>query len=83
MKTVVENEASGPDLASPVRPGGYRRVFRLMAGATNLYIFLVLLALMALFSLISPNHSFWGVTNFKNIAWDSWRRSSWPSARRS
>ena len=71
MKTVVESEASGPDLASPARPGGYRRVFRLVVGATNLYIFLVLVALVGLFSLISPNHSFWGVTNFKNIAWDS------------
>jgi ribose transport system permease protein len=30
-----------------------------------------LVALVGLFSLISPDHAFWGVTNIKNIAWDS------------
>jgi ribose transport system permease protein len=32
---------------------------------------LVLVGLIALFSLISPDHSFYGTGNFTNIAWDS------------
>jgi ribose transport system permease protein len=45
-----------------------RNVF---ARSANLYIFLVLLALVAFFSLISPNHAFFDRSNFINIAWDT------------
>jgi ribose transport system permease protein len=41
------------------------------ARSANLYIFLVLLALVAFFSLISPNHAFFDRGNFINIAWDT------------
>jgi ribose transport system permease protein len=37
----------------------------------NLYIFLVLIALLAFFSIISPNHAFFERSNFINIAWDT------------
>ena len=38
--------------------------------STNLYIFFVLVALIAFFSLISPNHAFFVLGNFINIVWD-------------
>ncbi len=47
---------------------GSRGVF---ARSTNLYIFLVLVALIAFFSIISPNHAFFERANFINIAWDT------------
>jgi ribose transport system permease protein len=48
-----------------------RNVRSIFARSTNLYIFLVLLALVAFFSLISPNHAFFDRGNFVNIAWDT------------
>src|SRR5919202_797672 len=42
-----------------------------LLGTGNLYILLVLLGLLALFSLISPGHAFFGAGNFLNIVWDS------------
>jgi ribose transport system permease protein len=36
-----------------------------------LYILLVLVALVAFFSIISPNHAFFDRSNFINIAWDT------------
>ncbi|HEY8287119.1 MAG TPA: ABC transporter permease, partial [Chloroflexota bacterium] len=48
-----------------------QRGARYLLGTTNLYIFLVLIFLVALFSIISPNHAFYGTSNFLNIAWDS------------
>ncbi len=71
MSVSAEREASSPDPAPPGPLAGYRRAIRLVVRASNLYIFLVLVILLGLFSLISPGHSFWGITNFKNIAWDS------------
>jgi ribose transport system permease protein len=41
------------------------------ARSTNLYILLVLVALVAFFSIISPNHAFFERSNFINIAWDT------------
>jgi ribose transport system permease protein len=71
MSTTTEpqSEDTGPSTPTPL--AGYRRWLRFVVGANNLYIFLVLLGLIALFSLISPGHAFWGADNFKNIAWDS------------
>ncbi len=71
MSTSAEQEAGSPQPVTPERRTGYQRAIRTVLGASNLYIFLVLVILLGLFSLISPGHSFWGVTNFKNIAWDS------------
>ena len=42
-----------------------------LARSTNLYILLVLVALVAFFSIISPNHAFFERSNFINIAWDT------------
>src|SRR5437879_625461 len=47
------------------------RWLRYVLGTNNLYILLVLIALMAFFSVISPNHAFFGTSNFLNIVWDS------------
>ncbi len=57
-------------------PGGAgrppaQRALRYLSGASNLYILLVLLGLLAFFSLISPNHAFFGASNFLSIVWDS------------
>jgi ribose transport system permease protein len=52
----------------PAEKTGSRNIF---ARSTNLYIFLVLLALLAFFSIISPNHAFFERSNFVNIAWDT------------
>ncbi len=52
----------------PTRTVAPRNVF---ARSTNLYIFLVLVALTAFFSVVSPNHAFFDRGNFVNIAWDT------------
>jgi ribose transport system permease protein len=52
----------------PAEKPASRNIF---ARSTNLYIFLVLLALLAFFSIISPNHAFFERSNFVNIAWDT------------
>src|SRR5579872_5821451 len=54
----------------PSRPW-HQRAVRYLLGTSNLYILLVLIFLVALFSVISPNHAFYGTSNFTNIAWDS------------
>ena len=51
------------------RPGASR--LALFDRSTNLYIFLVLIGLVAFFSVISPNHAFFDRSNFVNIAWDT------------
>ncbi|MDB5058542.1 MAG: inner-rane translocator [Chloroflexi bacterium] len=62
----VELRPAAPPSSSPLQ-----RWLRAGLGANNLYILLVLIALMAFFSLISPNHAFFGTSNFLNIVWDS------------
>jgi ribose transport system permease protein len=52
----------------PAKSAAPRNIF---ARSTNLYIFFVLIALIAFFSLISPNHAFFDRGNFVNIAWDT------------
>ncbi len=52
-------------------PAGRSRPRNMLARSTNLYILIVLLALVAFFSIISPNHAFFDRSNFINIAWDS------------
>src|ERR1017187_5841733 len=52
----------------PAQTTPSRNIF---ARSTNLYIFLVLIALVAFFSVISPNHAFFDRGNFVNIAWDT------------
>jgi ribose transport system permease protein len=52
----------------PAQAAPARNIF---ARSTNLYIFLVLIALIAFFSIISPNHAFFDRSNFVNIAWDT------------
>ncbi|HXT37279.1 MAG TPA: ABC transporter permease [Chloroflexota bacterium] len=59
-----------PVETAPGRPW-FQRAARYLVGTSNLYILLVLIFLVALFSLISPNHAFYGTSNFLNIAWDS------------
>lgn len=48
-----------------------RSTWNRLLGTSNLYILLVLIGLVGLFSLISPNHAFFGSTNFLSIVWDS------------
>lgn len=71
MSTQTEPDIADPGPASPKALSRSGRASRQLLGANNLYIFLVLLCLVSLFSLISPDHAFWGATNFKNIAWDT------------
>jgi ribose transport system permease protein len=52
----------------PAKTSTSRNIF---ARSMNLYIFLVLVALLAFFSIISPNHAFFERSNFINIAWDT------------
>jgi ribose transport system permease protein len=52
----------------PAKSSSAQNIF---ARSTNLYIFLVLVALLAFFSIISPNHAFFERSNFINIAWDT------------
>jgi ribose transport system permease protein len=52
----------------PAKAGTSRNIF---ARSMNLYIFLVLIGLLAFFSVISPNHAFFERSNFINIAWDT------------
>jgi ribose transport system permease protein len=68
---MTEPNTIAPGPVTPVPSSGYRRWLRYILGANNLYIFLVLLGLVAIFSLISPGNAFWGTSNFKNIVWDS------------
>jgi len=60
------SEAAASDPPADVEPA--RNIF---ARSTNLYILLVLVALVAFFSIISPNHAFFDRGNFVNIAWDT------------
>jgi ribose transport system permease protein len=59
----------GPNAPAP--SGAFQRWRRYALGTQNLYILLVLIGLMVFFSLISPNHAFFGRDNFINIVWDS------------
>lgn len=52
----------------PAKTDVPRNIF---ARSMNLYILLVLVALVAFFSIISPNHAFFERSNFINIAWDT------------
>lgn len=62
---------SSPDAAQVRTRPRIERGLRYIAGTSNLYIFIVLIVLVAFFSIISPNHVFYGSSNFLNIAWDS------------
>jgi ribose transport system permease protein len=58
--------------ATSVNPPARATVARnIFARSANLYIFLVLIGLVAFFSIISPNHAFFDRGNFVNIAWDT------------
>ncbi len=59
------------ETASARRPAQLGTARNFLMRSTNLYIFLVLVALIAFFSLISPNHAFFDRENFINIAWDT------------
>jgi ribose transport system permease protein len=52
-------------------PADTPRALSFFARSTNLVILLVLVALVAFFSVISPNHAFFDRGNFVNIAWDT------------
>jgi ribose transport system permease protein len=60
-----------PAPPTPAPEPAPQRKIALLERSTNTYIFLVLLALVAFFSLISPNHAFFDRSNFVNIAWDT------------
>ena len=62
---------SEPDVAADPRhslraPGALRH----LAGATSFWMTLVILGLIALFSLISPDHAFFQLSNFQDMALD-------------
>jgi ribose transport system permease protein len=59
---------TSPEGGVPTEPVSANR-FRFLTRSTSLYIFLIELGLLALFSLISPN--FFSRANFTNIAWDT------------
>jgi len=50
---------------------GTKDTRNIFARSTNTYILLVLVGLVAFFSIISPNHAFFDRGNFINIAWDT------------
>jgi ribose transport system permease protein len=69
-QTQPTDAAADGGVAGAIRqpaPGIWGRLL----GTGNLYILLVLIGLLALFSLISPGHAFFGAGNFLNIVWDS------------
>ncbi|MGD0473415.1 MAG: ABC transporter permease [Candidatus Velthaea sp.] len=57
--------------ASPGQTTPASKPGNVLTRSMNLYIFLVLIALLAFFSIISPNHAFFERSNFINIAWDT------------
>ncbi len=58
--------------ATAERPAATKpRRIALVDRSTNAYILLVLVALVAFFSITSPNHAFFDRSNFVNIAWDT------------
>jgi ribose transport system permease protein len=62
------SDPTSPDGGLSPDPGSVNR-FRFLTRSTSLYILLVELGLLALFSLVSPN--FFSRSNFTNIAWDT------------
>src|ERR671933_1469962 len=69
-QTQPTDAAADGGVAGAIRqpaPGIWGRLL----GTGNLYILLVLIGQLALFSLISPGHAFFGAGNFLNIVWDS------------
>jgi ribose transport system permease protein len=69
MPTSQQSKVSAPRAPAPI--GSAQRSLRYVLGTNNLYILLVLIGLLAFFSLVSPNHAFFGSSNFLNIVWDS------------
>jgi ribose transport system permease protein len=63
-----QSDPTSPEGGVPTEPVSANR-FRFLTRSTSLYIFLIELGLLALFSLISPN--FFSRANFTNIAWDT------------
>ena len=63
-----QSDPTSPEGGVPAEPVSANR-FRFLTRSTSLYIFLIELGLLALFSLISPN--FFSRANFTNIAWDT------------
>jgi ribose transport system permease protein len=63
-----QSDPTSPKGGVPAEPGSANR-FRFLTRSTSLYILLVELGLLALFSLVSPN--FFSRSNFTNIAWDT------------
>jgi ribose transport system permease protein len=63
-----QSDPTSPEGGVPTEPESANR-FRFLTRSTSLYIFLIELGLLALFSLISPN--FFSRANFTNIAWDT------------
>src|SRR5580693_2839897 len=62
------SDPPSPDGGLSPDPGSVNR-FRFLTRSTSLYILLVELGLLALFSLVIPN--FFSRSNFTNIAWDT------------
>jgi ribose transport system permease protein len=63
-----QSDPTSPEGGVPTEPVSANR-FRFLTRSASLYIFLIELGLLALFSLISPN--FFSRANFTNIAWDT------------
>src|ERR1700726_4027287 len=63
-----QSDPTSPKGGVPAEPASANR-FRFLTRSTSLYILLVELGLLALFSLVSPN--FFSRSNFTNIAWDT------------
>ena len=69
-QTQVTDAAADGGLAGAARPP-VPDIWGRLLGTSNLYILLVLIGLLALFSIISPGHAFFGAGNFLNIVCDS------------
>lgn len=70
-QTGLSSAPAGAPIVTPPPRRAPAMLLQTLTRSNNLYILLVELGLLALFSLVTPNHAFFGQSNFINIAWDT------------